>query len=135
MNNFITIKEVIGILLASLLPGVVFGMISAGTGNASEGAWAFPIITMVAIVVGVIIGIPAVIAMNLVKLQGVLAYAALGVLVSVVLALYFIASNLSWDNVRLGWPSYVAQYLVLLVLSLIVTIGYWAVIRPDRIHG
>lgn len=135
IQRLITMKEILGLALVTLIPSAALSLPAVLGGKLNDVVWAFPVITAVAAVVSIVIGLPAIMLFNWFGLLGLQWYIVIGLAVSLVLAAYFIFPNAAEADLSLGWAAYAAQYVILLFLSLLVTAIYWLAVRPDRIRG
>ncbi|WP_331013234.1 hypothetical protein [Sphingomonas sp.] len=135
MKNILSIREAVVLLMAAFIPGVVLGLIGVVAGNPREAIWAFPLALAFALAIAFAVGLPSVILLNAIKAYSLPWYLLVGFLASAVLACYFILPNMMKTDWTLGWPSYAAQFVVLLALSTAASTFYWLVARPDKIHA
>lgn len=134
-ERLLSVREIIGLACVVIIPWALLSLPGVLTGKHNEVMWGFMPITMSALVVAILIGLPGIMLLNWFKLFGLTWYVLVGVVASVALAGYFILPGLAKSDLTLGWPSYAAQYFVLLFLSVLLTILYWYAVRPDRLHG
>ncbi len=135
MKNIFSIRELFSLLLSIVTPGFVFGTIGLLFGNARESIWAFPLVTKFSFIVALLIGLPAILILNYLKAHSIAWYLVVGIVASLALGNYFILPNVLKADLSLGWSGYAAQYVVLLILSLIASSVYWFVARPDKVHA
>lgn len=128
----IGIREALSLVAVTLLPAGLLGGLGAINARGSEGAWVFMLTLKVTAAFAVAIGLPAIYLLGRFGLQKLRHYLIVGVVVSMALAAIFIYPGLSHDRELLGLSSYLLQYGVLLLLSLLVTALYWLLARPDR---
>ena len=129
----ISVREALSLAAVTLLPASLLVVIGAGgSAPAGEGAWVFMITLKVTALCAVLIGLPTILLFEYLGLRKLWHYLLAGMVVSLALAAIFIYPGLSHDPGLLGLSSYLAQYTILLVLSLLVTAFYWLMARPDR---
>ena len=131
-SNIISMREIIALAVCAVAPGAILAGIGLLSGKAGEAVWAFSIVTKAAFIVALFVGVPLIILMNMFQKNGIFYYVASGILVALALAAYFIFPNLSDVNLSYGWPSYIAQFLILVMLSELAILIYWLIARPDR---
>jgi hypothetical protein len=134
-ERLLSLKEIVGLACVVLLPWALLSLPGFLTGKLNEVMWAFLPITGTALTGAILIGLPSILLLNWFRLLGLGSYVLLGVLGSIPLAGYFVAPGIAKADLALGWPSFAAQYLILLILSVLVTSIYWFAVRPDRLRG
>lgn len=128
----IGIREALSLVAVTLLPAVLLGGIGAINAPGAEGAWVFMLTLKVTAAFSVVVGAPAIYLLGWFGLKRLRHYLVVGAGVSIVLAAVFIYPGMSHDPGLLGLSSYLLQYGLLLLLSLLVTALYWLLARPDR---
>lgn len=131
----VSVREVSALLLSALIPGMALGAIGVASGNLREAIWTFPLAATFAVPIAMLVALPAVILLNTLRAYSLSWYLLIGFFAGTVLACYLILPNTLKTDWRLGWPSYAAQYFILLVLSLAASAFDWFVARPDKIHA
>jgi hypothetical protein len=130
----ISLKEIAVLAICAVIPGGVLAAIGLATGNPGQAVWAFAIATKAALITAVAVGLPLVLLMNLLHKNSLVCYSIVAVIVAIALAGYFIVPNITATSFSYGWPSFAAQFFILLLLSEIACLFYWWAARPDKLH-
>lgn len=130
--KIISVREAVSLLAVAIIPALLLGGIGAMNGRGSEAVWTFAITIRSTVLASIFVGLPSIYILDRLQLRGLRHYIMVGVGVSVILAIIFVYPSLSQDRELLGTGSYLVQYGVLLLLSLMTTALYWILARPDR---
>jgi hypothetical protein len=114
------------------MPPIVISAISLLNSAPYITLWVFTISLLVSSLAAIFIGIPVIFIFNRLGFVKFYHYAAVGMAISILLAIIFIYPSDSKDEGLLGMNSYLIQYGILFVLSVVVTSAYWLIVRPDR---
>ena len=128
----IGIREALSLAAVTLLPPSLLVGISAIGSHSSEGFWVFVITLKVAVFFAILVGVPVIFLFEWLRLRKFWHYLCVGGLISIMLSAIFIYPGMSHDSDLLGLGSYLAQFCVLFLMSLMVVSIYWFLARPNR---
>jgi len=130
-------RTLLAFLIAPLVPGLIFLVLSLFSGELGTGIWALIVASAVGYGAAIMIGLPVLFVMHRLRFYRLVAYLVMGQLVSLVVGFYLIVYPLAtirdepFSLHRLVAANY-GQIAIIAFLGLFTTLAYWLVARPDR---
>jgi hypothetical protein len=118
--------------IVTLLPGFLFAALATLEGNPAMGAWAFVLTTSIAVVVSTVGALPVLLTLHVLKLTAAWAYLAGGLVLGIAAYAALMGPTIVAQNTPAGWPSYLMQMVLVVVLAMMSALAYWGLTRPDR---
>lgn len=129
----ISVREVIGLAIATMIPGALIFTFGIALGTFTEAVWGFQFANEIAVIYAIFFGLPAIAILNALKFYRFLWYIVMSAITAIFLGLDWIApgySSLESAYERLAVILF--SLGILFIMSALTCAGYWLIARPDR---
>jgi hypothetical protein len=135
-NRFLQPRLLIGLLVAPLVPGILFLLISV-LGNPTEGFWALKLSALVGYPTMIILGLPAHIVLGKCRWTNLWGYGFAGLLIGVIVSAILFSSVVAQNFSFIPDPSksltpVIAVFFLAAFLGALSSVVFWLIARPDR---
>lgn len=131
----ITPRMILGLTLPPLTPALIVFIPAVLTGRMFEALWAAKAVLVFSIPIFIVFGLPVIFLFHKYGLVNARWFALAGLAIGVVLGLWTAIPNLERNGNMDALPTYIAQALVLICLSLASSMSHWAVVHAGRAGG